>query len=454
MPYEEKPDFSAEIEELKKSYPADSEPSGPFSGETLLQLYRRLPNFLFCVSEAQAAGDIHALRALYQKDPLGFSEHYEVVRLKLAKTFGEPLLERLDDRLEDEVFGQPVQIWCEDGSPMSLYAIGILGYSFTAEHLRVTRISPDAQKKLTELLHRHYFDEKRAEIRILPAIVSISDSSVCLDAESYELLRDMKRAHDLGRSYERIADRIIQEARRYDAEEGQTLMNLILFSLTEKPSEGSLLRPYEFPPTTSLVDPEHPDEPVMPLPAPILSSAWGRDMTAWLNRHVGENLRYVMTEPYSLHETLNLCDKTFGPIAVMHALNVALNCQDVKECKELIVSFGVFVDPLIGYVELRVGFAKKTAPDVILNGTAINIYGTDSKESVEQMVSYLRRVLSRFEVALTPVVDVDSIVFEAEPECTARLYYTSTGNFVSALSDTDSPEGFAAAGAPEGYTFN
>ena len=102
----------------------------------------------------------------------------------------------------------------------------------------------------------------------------------------------------------------------------------------------------------------------------ILATPWGAEFSALISRRCGRGLRYAVTEPYLLNDTVRQLDYVVGLKRVMVAFTrTALDANVNPE--DLIVSFGAFTDPVRGYSELRVAFALPSAPDELINGVPI-----------------------------------------------------------------------------------
>ena len=388
---------------------------------------RRILPFLTPISNpADRARLMSEFRSLYAEDPYECIEAYDRCLEELRRTASPELVNQIDDLAGFELDNMPVSIE-EDGVTSTLYACGFMAYGLTNSPLRTEKLTREKADALRTLLFKHFFEKNACEIRIYENLMPLTHKIVSDAPPAFRFLRAMIDSQDTFVPQNTSLDMPGYDA-NYDEEDASEIASrfrLVLFSVTtKKRSKQPAQKCARLATGFSLPVNGKP----MYVPEYILTTPWGKDFRDWAQDFAGE-LRFYVTEPSLLSDALNTLDYVIGLKRVSLAYSRATLDEGVAE-HSLVTSFGIFSDPLRGYSELRVAFARPERPDVLVGGVPLPLPSVNPDASGDELIRFIRALVSLEGIMTLDPANYKYKVFTAEPESVDRLYNTVTGKQV------------------------
>lgn len=387
-------------------------------------LAARLRKILPFIGRNTASADrecyLRAFRRLYAEDPMAFSEVFDDELEKLRSEYPREITELIEQAGYAELDDQIVAAEREDGSVTTLYAAGFLAYGLENQALAAENLTREDAEKLKSLLLDEYFDESVAKIQIYEHLMPINHRAFVDAGESQRFLRQMMRSKS---GFIPTFDSIDMPGIDYtlDEEDGTDIaarFRLILFTVrTPRGEKPALKRPFRF-----LGFATNEGKNAVLTSEAILRTRWGAELTALLSVRCGRGLRFCVTEPTLLNDTVRQLDYVTGLKRIMVVFTRTALDENVPP-ENLIVSLGAFSDPLKGYSELRVAFARPEAPDDLISGVPIPL---PSGPNVSQAVGEIANmIVGQFEmegIQLKSPIHGECPWLTAEPDTMDRLY--------------------------------
>ncbi|MBE5691643.1 MAG: hypothetical protein EGQ34_01880, partial [Sutterella sp.] len=306
-------------------------------------LAARLRKILPFIGRNTASADrecyLRAFRRLYSEDPMAFSEVFDAELEKIRTEYPREITELIEQAGFAELDDQIVAAEREDGSVTTLYAAGFLAYGLENQPLAAENLTREDAAKLKALLLEEYFDESVAKIQIYEHLMPINHRAFVDAGESQRFLRQMMRSKsDFITTFESIDMPGIDYT--LDEEDGTDIaarFRLILFTVrTPSGEKPALKRPFRFLgfATNEGKNPKLTSEA-------ILQTRWGAEFTALLSVRCGRGLRFCVTEPTLLNDTVRQLDYVTGLKRIMVVFTRTALDENVPP-EKLIVSLGAF----------------------------------------------------------------------------------------------------------------
>ena len=385
------------------------------------QLVKLLP-FIgrnICYSDRECA--LKRFRRLASERPNAFLDAYDQAIEELRKIYPHEMVEAIDSIGLSELDDQVVASTRSDGTTIAIYAAGFFAYGLENQPLASESITEEDADKFRALLFREYFDEENASIKVYENLCPLNHLIISNPDESQKFL-DVMAASKTNFVPEALSVDYPGVSATYDEEDDSDIaarFRVLLFSVKQKDAAKPVLKnPYRF---HGFAVPKGSDHASLSTDA-VLATPWGAEFSALVSRRCGRGLRYAVTEPYLVSDTVRQLDYVTGLKRVMVALTRTTLDYNVAP-EDLIVSLGAFTDPLRGYSELRVAFALPSAPDDMVAGVPLPL----PSPAVEQTVLELSRLVrASFEFEgikfRTPLSDECPPMLTAEPDTLDRLY--------------------------------
>lgn len=391
------------------------------------RLRRILPFITHLSNPSDRVRYMSEFRRLYAEDPFEFVEAYDRCLEELRRTVSQDLVSQIEDCAGFELDNMPVSIE-EDGVTSTLYACGFFGYGLVNSPLRTEKITREKAEALRGLLFKHFFEKSACEIRVYENLIPLNHKIVSDAPPAFRFLSAMTSSADTFVPQITSLDMPGYDA-NYDEEDASDIaarFRLVLFSVTTKKRSKlpAQKRSYAAAAGFSLLVNGNP----MYSPDYVLTTPWGKDFRDWAQDFAGE-LRFYVTEPCLLSDALNCLDYVIGIKRVPLAYSRATLDEGVPE-HSLVMSFGIFTDPLRGYSELRVAFARPEKPDVLVGGVPLPLPSVNAEASGDELIRFVRALVSLEGILTIDPSTYKYKVFTAEPESVDRLYNTVTGKQV------------------------
>lgn len=390
----------------------------------LSQLRRILPFLGRNVSRCDRELAFRRFRRLYTEDPVNFSDALEEAVEDLSSIYPMEMMDLMHSTTAPELDEVATSALHADGTTTAIYGMGFFAYGLQNQPLASEKITPEDAEMLKSLLCRCYFDETAADITIYENIVPLTHWVVMEPMNCYRFIRYMDSVGDTFAPESPLIDLPGTQGlyEEEDADKITARFRIILFTVRQKdPQKPVLIRPWRF---NGLLVPQGKNTDRMAYStAAIAESPWGSAFTAYLSQHCGRGLRYAVTEPYLLGDTIWQLDYVTGLKRVVTALTRTALDENVSP-EDIIVSLGAFTDPLRGYSELRVGFALPHAPDDLVGGVPMPLPSPENRAQPEE---FAKLVIASFEldgISLRYKPDPDCPSFVAEPDTVDRIYNT------------------------------
>lgn len=372
-------------------------------------------------------------RKLYSEAPEQFLDAYDAVIEEIRRDYPHEMSEMIETAALAEIDDQVVASTRPDGTVAAVYAAGFFAYGLENQQLLTEALEPEDARRLRELLLREYFDEEAATIRIYENLIPLNHTIISNADDSQRFLEVMMSSKsDFVRADSSVDfPGLSADYAEEDESDVAARFRLVLFTVRQKDPERPVLRrPWRF---NGFAIPKGRDA-VISTDA-VLATPWGAEFTALVSRRCGRGLRYAVTEPYLLNDTVRQLDYVVGLKRVMvtftrTALDAGVSPED------LIVSFGAFTDPQRGYSELRVAFALPGNPDELINGVPIPLPNVLTERAVEELAALVRATFEFEGVRLRVPIGADCPMLTAEPDTMDRLY-NSIRNVQSPLRRPD-----------------
>lgn len=365
-------------------------------------------------------------RRLYAEDPVGFVYAYEAAMQTLARTIPQEVVNQIEDCAGYELDNMPVSIE-NNGTTSTLYALGLFAYGLANSPLRTEKITPQRAEALREMLYKHWFDEKACDIQVYEQLMPLTHRVVsdtpaairfleAMTAEEAPFVKQITSLDMPGYDSDYVDE---------DASDIASRFRLILISVTTKKRSKRfcLKQPYTTPGFAMPVL-----DGMRYTPDYILTTPWGREFSQWAQDFAGE-LRFYVTDPGLLSDTLSCLDYVVGIKRVSLAYARATLDEGVAE-RTLTVSFGIFSDPVRGYSELRVAFARPDTPDELVGGVALPLPATSPDTAGDDLIRHIRLIIGLEGIITPDPATYHYKVLVAEPESVDRLFNTLTGKQV------------------------
>ena len=306
-------------------------------------LAARLRKILPFIGRNTASADrecyLRAFRRLYSEDPMAFSEVFDDELEKLRSEYPREITELIEQAGYAELDDQIVAAEREDGSVTTLYAAGFLAYGLENQALAAENLTREDAEKLRALLLNEYFDESVAKIQIYEHLMPINHRAFVDAGESQRFLRQMMRSKG---DFIATFDSIDMPGIDYtlDEEDGTDIaarFRLILFTVrTPRGEKPALKRPFRF-----LGFATNEGKNAVLTSEAILKTRWGAELTALLSVRCGRGLRFCVTEPTLLNDTVRQLDYVTGLKRIMVVFTRTALDENVPP-ENLIVSLGAF----------------------------------------------------------------------------------------------------------------
>lgn len=394
------------------------------SNNPMLEPMRRLLPFM---SELTNPSDlsiyIAQFRKLYAQDPHAVDEAYDLVLDELKQRLPADMVNAIDDVAGAVLDSMPIAIE-EGGMQYSLHAAGFLAYALANAPLRTERLTKEKADAFRQLLFSTYFDERACDILVYENLMPLTHRVVADAVPAYDFLRMMASAGTPFVPQNMSVDMPGYDA-NYDEEDASDIaqrFRLVLFAVRSKKGSKlpALKRPYELQGFSI-----QKSGGAFYGPDVTLSTPWGKGMSAWL-QDFGGQFRYYVTEPYLLNDAVRQLDYIVG----LHRVILAATRTSIDlsiPASELQASFGVFTDPLKGYAELRVAFARTSAPDVLLSGVPLPLPPYDPDSAGREIMRYVEVLLAQHGIPCPDPETYACTGLVAEPDTVDRLYNTAKG---------------------------
>lgn len=371
-----------------------------------------------CSADREAA--VRAFRRLYAEDPNGFLEAYDQEILFARHSYPRELFELIETAALAELDDQIVAIEHEDGTTSTLYAVGFLAYGLENEPLASEKLLADDAEKLLKLLYDEYFDRDAAKIQIYENLLPLNHRIISDPGEAHRFLRLLSKAKESFVSELSSVDLEGVDCNYFDEDESDIAarFRVILIAVRNKaPDMPTMKRPYGF------LGFAIPRGHTATLAAEdLLSTRWGAGFLDLISNRCGRGLRYLVTEPYMFNDTVRQLDYVIGLKRVMVAFTRTALDENIAP-ERLIVSLGAFSDPLKGYSELRVAFARPEAPDDLLNGVPIPLpAGAHTQVAIEEIATMVCDLFTIEGIELQTPISTECPLLTAEPDTMERLY--------------------------------
>ncbi|WP_165649645.1 hypothetical protein [Sutterella wadsworthensis] len=383
------------------------------------QLIKLLP-FLgrnVCYSDRELA--MKRFRRMLAEQPNAFLDAYDAAIAEIRKIYPHESADLIDSAALSELEDQAVAETKSDGTTIAVYAAGFFAYGLENQSLASELLEPEDGEKLRELLYREYFDESNAQIRIYEHLIPLNHLIIANPDESQRFLEVMATAKSHFVPTAPSVDYPGVSA-NYDEEDDSDIaarFRVVLFTVKQKDASKPMQKtPFRF---NGFAVPK--GENISLSNDMILATPWGAEFSALISRRCGRGLRYAVTEPYLLNDTVRQLDYVVGLKRVMVAFTrTALDANVNPE--DLIVSFGAFTDPVRGYSELRVAFALPSAPDELINGVPIPLPSPMTEQSAEELAKLVRASFEFEGIHFRHPVGELCPLLVAEPDSMDRLY--------------------------------
>ena len=327
-----------------------------------------------------------------------FDETLDAVLNEIADEASPDSFQSIENTVTTAIDEMPVELQNEKGNPVTLYSIGFLASGLQNSPLRTSTLSEEAAEELREILYKHYFNRKACRLQIFEATAPLNHAVVADVPPSVDFLSDLIRD---GRPF--VPASAIPDGETFlwpDEEEEKSVIAAhfrLIFIAVERTSKT----------------------------LPLLKSPYGAEMNPWLQRF-GTEFRYTFTEPYLLNDTVRQLDYVVGMKRVLLMYSRVMLDEKI-EANQVVTSFGIFSDPLRGYSELRVGFARSDAYENLVAGVPLPLPSTDADAAGEELINFVQGLLYMHGLRTPDPAAYKHGPFVAEPESCARLYNTVTG---------------------------
>lgn len=364
---------------------------------------------------------IRAFRRLYSEDPNAFLDAYDAEIERLKQVYPREVVDLIDQAGLTELDDQLVACERDDGSVTSVYACGFLAYGLANERLASEYLTEEDAEKLLALLKEEYFDAENVQIQIYQHLIPINHKILSDSGESQRFLRVMMK-NRAALVPEQTAVDMSGIDYNYDEEDMSDVASrfrLILLTVrTLDPKKPVLRTPYRFLGFSVPAGPEHQSLST----DVILTTRWGAEFSALVSRRCGRGLRYCVTEPYLLNDTVRQLDYVIGLKRIMVVFTRTALDENVAP-EDVVVSIGAFSDPQKGYSELRIAFARAEHPDELLNGVPLPLpAGQNAARAVEELVAMAADQFTFEGITLKTPIPHECPWFTAEPDTMDRLY--------------------------------
>lgn len=371
-----------------------------------------------CSADREAA--VRAFRRLYAEDPNGFLAAYDREIQIARNNYPRELFELIETAALAELDDQIVAIEHEDGTTSTLYAIGFLAYGLENEPLASEKLLPDDAEKLLELLYDEYFDKTTAKVRIYENLLPLNHRIIADPGEAHHFLRLFSKAKDAFVTTIPSVDMEGVDCNYFDEDESDIAarFRVILIAVRNtSPDTPTMKRAFSF---LGFAIPRGQSATLAA--EELLSTHWGAECLSLISNRCGRGLRYLITEPYMFNDTIRQLDYVIGLKRVMVAFTRTALDENISPDR-LIVSLGAFSDPLKGYSELRVAFARPEAPDDLLNGVPIPLpAGGHTQAAIEEIAAMVCDLFTLEGIDLKTPISTECPLLTAEPDTMDRLY--------------------------------
>ena len=379
--------------------------------------------------------NIRAFRRLYAEDPNVFLDAYDAEIERLKQVYPQELVDLIDQAGLTELDDQLVASEREDGSVTSVYACGFLAYGLANEALASEYLEEADAERLRALLTDEYFVAENVQIQIYQHIVPINHKILSDSNESQRFLRTMMKSR-AALVPEQTAIDMSGIDYNYDEEDMSDVAShfrLILLTVRAlDPKKPVLKTSYRYLGFTVPADEGHH----MLAADAILMTRWGAEFSALISRRCGRGLRYCVTEPYLLNDTVRQLDYVIGLKRIMVVFTRTALDENVAP-EDLVVSLGAFSDPQKGYSELRVAFAHPDRPDDLINGVPLPLpAGQNAARAVEELIAMIADQFTFEGITLKTPIPNGCSWLTAEPDTMDRLY-NSVNNVQKPLKRRD-----------------
>ena len=353
-----------------------------------------------------------------------FDETLDAVLNEIADEASPDSFQSIENTVTTAIDEMPVELQNEKGNPVTLYSIGFLASGLQNSPLRTSTLSEEAAEELREILYKHYFNRKACRLQIFEATAPLNHAVVADVPPSVDFLSDLIRD---GRPF--VPASAIPDGETFlwpDEEEEKSVIAAhfrLIFIAVERTSKTLplLKSPYTGLGFSCEVNSQKP----VWAPDRTLASPYGAEMNPWLQRF-GTEFRYTFTEPYLLNDTVRQLDYVVGMKRVLLMYSRVMLDEKI-EANQVVTSFGIFSDPLRGYSELRVGFARSDACENLVAGVPLPLPSTDADAAGEELINFVQGLLYMHGLRTPDPAAYKHGPFVAEPESCARLYNTVTG---------------------------
>ncbi|MDO5531574.1 hypothetical protein [Sutterella sp.] len=364
---------------------------------------------------------VKAFRTLYSEEPYAFYDAYDRVMAEFARTLPREVYDLIDQAALSELDDQMIAVEREDGSVTTLYAAGFLAFGLENQPLASEKLTEEQAAKFRELLLAEYFDSS-VQIQVYENLIAINHKILADSAESLRFLRlMMKSKADFVPEISSVdmpgIDFILDEE---EATATAARFRLILFTVRSKPGCRTMKEPFRF--MGFCVPGAAEGEPPVLSTDAIVRTRWGAEFTALISRVCGRGLRYAVTEPTLVNDTVRQLDYIVGLKRVMVTFTRLALDENVAP-ESILVSMAAFSDPQKGYSELRVAFALPSAPDELLAGVPIPLpSGSNIQGAVEEIAAMICDLFTLEGINLRHPIRPECQWLTAEPDTVDRLY--------------------------------
>lgn len=379
---------------------------------------------------------IRAFRRLYAESPAEFLNAYDAEVERLRARFPRETTDLIEQSALEEIDDQFVAFSNDDGTSATLFAAGFLAYGLENQELAAEDLTREDIAKLRRLLFEEYFDESTTKIHIYEHLIPLSHNVIADANTSYDFLHELVATarpdgvipHSMSLDIPFVDYNYDEESNTDIAARFRLIMILVRSTTAQKPLMKKPLEYLGFVVERNGVERLAADS--------LLSTRWGSEFAALVSRRCGRGLRYLVTEPCLLNDTVRQLDYIVGLKRVMVAFTRTALDEGVAP-ENLIVSMGAFTDPQKGYSELRVAFARPEAPDDLLSGVPIPLpNGSNLHTAIEDIAAMVCDLFSFEGVQLVTPISPDCQLLTAEPDSMDRLY-NSIHNIQKPLRKSD-----------------